>query len=123
GVPVEFGGRSTTVEAMPAALPEDDVAFLCCTPEVNGRIGAAVAAKGALVIDLEGAAADDGAAPLVLGPGDVPGGGAGKPIHLAHPAARLLVAPLRALGEAGRLRRVVATLVVPASAFGVEAIE
>ncbi len=118
GSDAEFAGRSYVIDVVSDELPDVDVVFLCGPAEVNRRLGLAAAARGALVVDLEGSASDE----VVLGPGDVGPTSGRRPLHLAHPAARLLVAPLRALGDAVGIRRVVATLVVPASAFGSEAL-
>jgi len=119
GSEVEFARRSHVVDTVGDDLPEVDVAFLCGPADVNRRVGAAASAKGALVIDLEAGTADD----VVLGPGDSGTTNARRPLHLANPATRLIVAPLRALGDAGGIRRVVVTLVVPASAFGSGALD
>jgi aspartate-semialdehyde dehydrogenase len=122
GAEVEFGAERRAVERVPERLPSADVVFLCASPQVNGRVGAGVAAGGALVIDLSASDASEGAPP-VLGPSDVAGAGARGPVRLADPAARLIVAPLRALAEAAPIRRVVATVAVPASAFGRKSVE
>src|SRR5262249_11571857 len=58
-----------------------------------------------------------------LGPGDVGPDDAKRPLRLADPATRALAAALRALAAAAPLRRVLATLVVPASTFGRKAVE
>lgn len=118
---LEVGGRSVTVARVPDDVPEADVAFLC-EPR-HHRVGATLASKGTLVIDASEDPATRGDRAPVLGPADVSAQRAREPIGLASPAARLVAAPVRAIAEGATVGRVIATLLVPASAFGVAAVE
>jgi aspartate-semialdehyde dehydrogenase len=121
GDALEVAGRSVNVDPVPDEVPDVDVAFLC--EPSHDVFGARLADNGALVLD----ASEHPTAPVdwppVLGPADVDAARAKEPIRLASPAARLVATPLRAIAEAHPLRRVIATILVPASAFGAAAVE
>jgi aspartate-semialdehyde dehydrogenase len=121
GDELEFRGATMRVEKL-GANPEADVAFLCATAEVGETLGVALATAGTLTIDVSLNAPSDASAPIVLGVGDIaatdwrPSGGV--LVRMADPLTRLAAVPLRALGALADLERVIATLLVPASAFG-----
>jgi aspartate-semialdehyde dehydrogenase len=123
GDEVEFRGTTMRVEKAPDAIPNVDVAFLCTT----GELGAALAAAGALAIDLSPNATGDAGAPLVLGVGDIATtawqASGGLLVRMADPLTRLAAIPLRALGALGKLERVIGTFLVCASAFGRERVD
>jgi aspartate-semialdehyde dehydrogenase len=125
GATVEFGEESRAVDVLPDHLQEMDVAFLCAPPAVNRAVAAGLAENGALVIDL--APGDGREAPLLLGAADL--GAAprtargGLRVRIPDPLTRMIVGPLRALGAAMRPTRMIATLLLSASAFGRAAVE
>jgi aspartate-semialdehyde dehydrogenase len=125
GATVEFGEESSPVDALPEQLQEVDVAFLCAPPEVNRSVAAGLAEDGALVIDLAPGGGRE--APLLLGAADL--GAAprtargGLRVRIPDPLTRMIVGPLRALGAAMRPTRMIATLLLSASAFGRAAVE
>jgi aspartate-semialdehyde dehydrogenase len=125
GETLDFGEEAMTVNALPTELPEVDLVFLCASAEVSRDVGAKLADGGALVIDLAPGGVDQ--ASLLLGAADL---GAvtrttrgGLWVRVPDPSTRLVVAPLRALGAALEPIRVVATVLLSASAFGRAAVE
>jgi aspartate-semialdehyde dehydrogenase len=118
---LEVGGRSVAVEPLSDDVPGMDVAFLC--EPGHDVLGATLADRGTLVLDASQDPTADGDRPPVLGPADVDADRIREPIRLASPAARLVATPLRAIAEALPLRRVIATVLVPASTFGAAAVE
>ena len=126
GATLEFGQRARPVDALPAELPEVDVAFLCAPPEVSRAVAETLAEGGALVIDLAPGDLDD--VPLLLGAADL--GAAprtargGLWVRVPGPLTRMIVAPLRVLGAVtAPPTHVIATLLVSASAFGHAAVK
>jgi aspartate-semialdehyde dehydrogenase len=122
GDEVEFRDTRIRVEKVPDAVPEVDVAFLCATPEAGETLGLALAAAGAVAIDLSPSATGGAEAPLVLGVGDIVTtawqASGGLLVRMADPLTRLAAVPLRALGALAELERVIGTFLVCASAFG-----
>ncbi len=120
GATIDFGEEARPVDALPAEVPDVDVAFLCTPPEVGRDVAENLAEGGALVVDLAPGAS--GEAPLLLGAADL--GAAprtargGLWVRVPDPLTRMIVGPLRALGAAMRPTRVIATVLLSASAFG-----
>lgn len=126
GEEVEFGGRLLTVREVERPMPPVDVAFLCATADLSRELGPALASAGAWVIDLAPGAPSADAAPLVLGAADARGassGAGGGRVRLPDPFARTIALAIRGLASRARPKRVIATLLLPASAFGKEAVE
>ena len=124
GETLSLRGEPVTVRRLPAEPPTVDLAVLCATAEVSRKIAGALAAKGGLVLDL---APDSPAKVVPLGAAAVEAlrspAGTGRVLAVPDPLARLVAAPLRALGSLGRAQRAVVTLLVSASARGRERIE
>jgi aspartate-semialdehyde dehydrogenase len=125
GETLDFGEEARPVNALPPELPEVDVAFLCASAEVSRDVAAKLADGGALVIDL--APGDVDQASLLLGAADLGAvartGRGGLWVRVPDPSTRLIVTPLRALGAGLEPIRVVATVLLSASAFGRAAVE
>ena len=126
GASLEFHEQTRPVNALPDELPEIDLAFLCAPAEVSGDVAEQLTESGALVVDLAPGASDK--AVLLLGAADL--GSAlrtargGLWVRVPDPLSRMIVAPLRALDAAAmRPIRVIATLLLSASASGHAAVE
>ena len=125
GESVELGGESIAIEAPPKELPEVDVAFLCATGELSREVGEELAEGGALVVDLAAGGIED-AAPLLAAAdlGSQPRTRRGGLIvRVPNPVARMIAVALRALAGSASPRRAIATAVIPASAYGREAVD
>jgi aspartate-semialdehyde dehydrogenase len=127
GDEVEFRGATIRVEKAPDAIFNVDVAFLCAAAGVSETLGPALAAAGAVTIDLSPNAKGGAAAPLVLGADDIVPtawhASGGLFVRMADPLTRLAAVPLRGLGALVRLERVIGTFLVCASAFGRERVD
>lgn len=124
GTEIEFAGEPRPVEGLSHELPDLDLAFLCATAAVSHSVASDLVAGGATVIDLSSAHRARADVPLVLAgwrpPENLPRGSI-----LAVPDAPtvLLFLPLRALGALSAPRRVIATVLLSASAFGRDGIQ
>jgi aspartate-semialdehyde dehydrogenase len=125
GVTLDFGAEARAVNALPDELPEVDLAFLCVSPEVSRGFAETLTDRGALVVDLAPGDADK--ASLLLGAADLGivarTARGGLWVRVPDPSTRMIVAPLRALGAAMEPIRVIATVLLSASAFGRAAVE
>jgi aspartate-semialdehyde dehydrogenase len=124
GVTLDFGDEARPVNALPDEVPEVDLAFLCASPEVSRGVAGTLVDRGALVVDL---APGDDKASLLLGAADLGivahTARGGLWVRVPDPSTRMIAAPLRALGPAIEPIRVIATVVLSASAFGRAAVE
>jgi aspartate-semialdehyde dehydrogenase len=126
GDEIEFRGAEIRVERL-GPISKVDVAFLCATAGAGRTLGVSLAAMGAVTIDMSPDEAGRAEAPLVLGVDDIattdwqPSGGV--LVRMADPLTRLAAVPLRALRALAKLERVIATFLVPASAFGRERVD
>jgi aspartate-semialdehyde dehydrogenase len=123
GEEVEFVAERIVARRIEQPMPAVDVAFLCATSEISRDLGQSLADDGAWVIDLapatpEAAALAVSAAEVRRSSGEAPGGIA----HVPDPLARMIALPVRALARHALPRRVIATLLVSASAFGRESV-
>ena len=121
GEEIEFSDRSIRVARLDGPISEVDVAFLCASTEVSRAVAGGLAESGALVVDLSPAPAVLDQTRLVLNAADARvavGASRGCVLRLPDPFSRLLALPLMALAEKARVRRVIATLLAPASSRG-----
>ena len=125
GESVELGGESIAIEAPPKELPEVDVAFLCATGELSREVGEELAEGGALVVDLAAGGIED--APALLAAADLGSQPrtrrGGLIVRVPNPVARMIAVALRALAGSASPRRAIATAVIPASAYGRDAVD
>jgi aspartate-semialdehyde dehydrogenase len=125
GVTLDFGEEARPVNALPDELPEVDLAFLCASAEVSRGVAETLVDRGALVIDLAPRGADK--ASLLLGAADLGTvarmARGGLWVRVPDPSTRMIAAPLRALAAAMEPIRVIATVLLSASAFGRAAVE
>ena len=124
GEEVEFSGRSCRVKRLTPDLPEIDLAFLCAPAEISRSVAEDLAEAGTTVIDLSPAHRLREGVPLVMA-GWRPPEDLSRGVILSIPDAltALLAVPLRALAALSAPKRVIATALVGASAFGRRAVE
>jgi aspartate-semialdehyde dehydrogenase len=126
GEELEFGGQRIRVLRAEQPLPPVDVAFLCATSEVSRELAPSLADAGAWVIDLASTEMPPAGGVLALSAAEVPrspGRGRGGVVRIPDPAARMIALPVRALGHHARPTRVIATVLLSASAFGKQSVE
>lgn len=121
GDSIAFADGDVTVQEIPSAWPRFDLAFLCASAEVSRRAAPALAAGGAVVVDVTAAHRDAKDATLAL-----PGEGLAPTtsiVAIPHPVTTLLVSLLQPIVAHVRVRRVVATALVSISALGRDALD
>ena len=121
GDSISFADGDVAVHEVPSSWPRFDLAFLCATAEVSRRAAGALAAGGAVVIDVTAAHRDAKEATLAL-----PGEGLDPKtsiVSIPHPSTTLLVSLLRPLVSHLRIRRVVATALLSISSLGRDALD
>ncbi|MGH7819776.1 MAG: Asd/ArgC dimerization domain-containing protein [Candidatus Binatia bacterium] len=125
GEEVDFGEETLRAERLPRELPDVDLAFLCADAEVSRSLGGDLAERGAVVVDLTPAHRSDPATPLLVAGPEASrlDGRGGLLVALPDAAVLLLAAPLQAIRSVTALRRVIATVLVSASAFGRRSVE
>jgi aspartate-semialdehyde dehydrogenase len=126
GEEVEFGDRVVSVRELERPMRPVDVAFLCATEALSRELAEPLASRGAWVIDLAAHPPAAGAAPPVLDVAEArreSGARRGGIVRLPDPRARMIVLAVRGLASRVRVKRVIATLLVPASAFGKDAVD
>jgi aspartate-semialdehyde dehydrogenase len=125
GATLDFAEEARAVNVLPDEPPEVDLAFLCASPEVSRRVAETLADRGALVVDLAPGEIDR--APLLLGAADLGivarTARGGLWVRVPDPSTRMIAATIRALGTAMEPIRVIATLLLSASAFGRAAVQ
>jgi aspartate-semialdehyde dehydrogenase len=123
GEEIEFRNEPVLVERLPEELPPVDLAFLCATAEVSRLVAEDLSANGSTVIDLSSAYRSVESVPLVLA-GWQPAEDWAWTAILSIPDALTvsLASPLRALATVSAPKRMIATALVSASAFGHSAV-
>jgi aspartate-semialdehyde dehydrogenase len=123
GESVAFADDELSVRETPDAFPRFDLAFLCVPAEVARRVAQVLLAGGAVVVDVSPAHRDAPEAGLGVA-GVVPA--ERRLVSIPDPLTVLLalvVRPLLAAFGPRAIRRVVATAIVSASAFGRDEVE
>lgn len=121
GEEIEFRDRAIHVAKLEGSPAEVDVAFLCASTDVSRAVADPLAAAGALVVDLSPAPTAPDRARLALSAADARaalGASPGCVLRVPDPFTRMLALPALALASVGRPRRVIATLLAPASRAG-----
>ena len=121
GETITFADEEVGVRELPSTLPRFDVAFLCASADVSRRAAPALAAGGAVVIDMTAAHRDAASSTLAM-PGEGP-----TPqtpiVSIPDPITTLLVLVLRPIVAHVKIRRVVATALASVSSLGRDALD